>query len=40
MRYLFDLDPNNNFFGVLAKWILNIEDQTVCNTVTIICWEI
>ena len=38
MRYLFDLDPNNNFFGVLAKWILSIDDQTVCNTVTIICW--
>lgn len=40
MRYLFDLDPNNNIFGVLAKWILGIENQTVCNTVTIIFWVV
>lgn len=38
MRYLFALDPNNYFFGSLEKWILSIEDVTLCNTVTIIFW--
>ena len=40
MRYLFALDPNNYFFGSLEKWILSIEDVTLCNTVTIIFWVV
>ena len=40
MRYLFALDPNNYFFGSLEKWILSIEDVTLCNTVTVIFWVV
>ena len=40
MRYLLELDPNNNFFGVVAKMILGIENDTACNVVTVIFWII
>ncbi len=40
MRYLFALDPDNNFFGVVAKWIMGIEDVGLSNALAIVLWVV
>ena len=36
MRYLFALDPDNNFFGVAAKWVIGIENVHVSNAFAVL----
>ncbi len=40
MRYLLDLDPNNNFFGLVSKWLVSLQDSGIFTVATVGTWII